>query len=130
MTHPVVIRTLLAGAAIRIGNDVGLSGTSICSASSIIIGDRVLVGADVIICDTDFHPIDSSSRRYSPIPTPESGDAVVIESDVFLGARSVVLKGVTIGASSVVGAGSVVTKSVEPYSIVAGNPAKVIGRIR
>ena len=53
-------------------------------------------------------------------------DPIVIEDDVWIGARVIILKGVTIGKGSIIGAGSVVTKDVEPYSIVGGNPAKLI----
>jgi acetyltransferase-like isoleucine patch superfamily enzyme len=51
---------------------------------------------------------------------------IVIEDDVFIGARVIVTKGVLIGRGAVVGAGAVVTKDVPPFSVVAGNPAKVI----
>jgi acetyltransferase-like isoleucine patch superfamily enzyme len=55
---------------------------------------------------------------------------IVIEDDVFIGARAIILKGVTIGKGCVVGAGAVVAKSVPPYSVVVGNPAKVVGDSR
>ncbi|WP_233191214.1 MULTISPECIES: DapH/DapD/GlmU-related protein [unclassified Cryobacterium] len=63
------------------------------------------------------------------MPAPVIGDRVVIEDDVFLGARSIVLKGVRIGTGSVIGAGSVVSRSIPPGSIAAGNPCRVIGKI-
>ena len=55
---------------------------------------------------------------------------ILIEDDAFIGARSIILKGVTIGKGSIIGAGAVVTRNVPEYSIVAGNPAKVIGDVR
>jgi len=130
VSHPVVLRTLAQGASIVIGADCGLSGTSICSARRVMIGDRVLVGADVIITDTDFHAVDVLPRRHAPIPEGKPGDDVVIEDDVFIGARSVILKGVRIGKGSVIGAGSVITADVPPGVVAAGNPCRVLRELR
>lgn len=126
VSRPVIMRTLLPTAVITIGSDVGMSGTTVCAARSVTIGDRVLLGADVMIVDTDFHPVDELPRRYLPIPTPAKGDEVVIGPDAFIGARSVILKGSQVGAGAVVGAGSVVSGVVPPRAIVAGAPAKFI----
>lgn len=130
VSHPVILRTLKKGAAIVIGNDSGLSGTTINAAIGVSIGSRCLIGADVLICDTDFHPISYENRRYADLPTPHEMDRVYLGDDVFVGARAIILKGVTIGRGSVVGAGSVVTKSFADFSIIAGNPAKKIGDVR
>jgi acetyltransferase-like isoleucine patch superfamily enzyme len=130
VAHPIVLRTLASGASIVIGADCGLSGTTICSTSRIGIGDRVLVGADVVITDTDFHAVDLVPRRYAPIPLGETRDAVVIEDDVFVGARSVILKGVRVGKGSVVGAGSIVTTDIPAGVVAAGNPCRVIRKLR
>lgn len=129
LDHPVVIRTLLPGASIKIGADVGMSGGTICCANEIVIGDRCLIGANVTIVDTDFHPVHSVPRRYLPTPEANPRNAVSIGNDVFIGAGSFILKGVTVGPGAVVGAGSVVTKSVRPLEIVAGNPAVRIGTV-
>lgn len=126
VSRPVILRTLLPGATITIGSEVGMSGTTICAAASITIGDRVLFGADVIVADTDFHPIDEVPRRWLPIPGPSAGDEVTIGDDAFLGTRAVVLKGSSIGSGAVVGAGSVVAGDVPAGAVVAGNPAKFI----
>jgi acetyltransferase-like isoleucine patch superfamily enzyme len=125
VARPVILRTLRPGAAIRIGPDSGLSGATVCAATGVDIGARVLVGADVLIADTDFHPVDVCPRRAAP----ESGAAsapVRIGDDVFLGARAIVLKGVTIGRGTVVGAGSVVSSSLPEYVVAAGNPCRVL----
>lgn len=127
--HRVVIRTLLAGAAVSVGNDTGMSGVSICAALSVTIGERCLIGADALLCDTDFHPVAPLGRRSAPIPKPKASDAVTVGNDVFIGARAIVLKGVNIGEGSVIGAGSVVTRDVPPFSIAAGNPAIVVGSV-
>lgn len=128
-TRPVVIRTMFAESSVSIGDDVGISGAAICAARSVSIGSRVLLGSEVLITDTDFHPINPEGRRRAPVPHPRNEDAVVIEDDVFVGARAIVLKGIRIGRGSVVGAGSVVTRDIPPMSIVAGNPARVIGQV-
>lgn len=130
VSRPVIIRTLAPGAEITIGAGSGLSGTTLCSAVGITIGRRVLCGADVLVADTDFHPIQRSRRAGLPIPAGDMSDVVVIEDDVFLGARSIVLKGVRIGTGTVVGAGSVVSRNLPPGVVAAGNPARVIRILR
>ena len=126
VSHPVVLRTLFPGASIVIGPDTGISGASICAAMSVSIGARCLIGADVMIFDTDFHPLEASGRRHAPIPTPTADDGVSIGNDVFIGARSVILKGSRIGDGAVIGAGSVVRGEIPPGAVAAGNPASVI----
>jgi acetyltransferase-like isoleucine patch superfamily enzyme len=126
VSRPVIIRTLSPGSSITIGAGSGLSGTTLCSAVGITLGKRVLCGADVLIADTDFHPIEQFPRVSLPLPVGIQSDRIVIEDDVFLGARCLVLKGVTIGAGTVVGAGSVVSRSLPPGVVAAGNPARVI----
>lgn len=127
-SHPTTIRVAAEG-AVRLGEDIGITAGSICASVSITIGDRCIFGADVIVTDSDFHPIAPEGRRYAPRPAALSTDSVVIEDDVFIGARSIVLKGVTIGRGSVIGAGSVVTTNIPARSIAAGNPARVIRKI-
>lgn len=126
VSRPVILRTMTPGARIDIGDDVGLSGTVICAATSVRIGSGCLLGADVLVADTDFHPVGHSQRRYAALPEPSAEDAVEIGSNVFLGARSVVMKGVTIGDNTVVGACSVVTRDLPSDVIAAGNPCRVI----
>lgn len=130
VSRPVILRTLARGARITIGADCGLSGTTMCAAVSVELGDRCLVGADVLFSDTDFHPVSPAERRYLPMPVPDESHAVVVGDDVFIGARSIVLKGVHIGDGAVIGAGSVVTGAVPSYAIFAGNPAVQVGKVR
>ncbi len=129
VSRPIILRTMFENSKITIGNDSGLSGTTICSAISVEIGERCLIGADVLITDTDFHQVEVLNRRYLPLPTPIISDRVLIGDDVFIGARSIILKGVTIGSGSVIGAGSVVTSDIPPRVVAAGNPAKVLREI-
>lgn len=129
INHPVVLRTLRPGAEIVIGEDTGMSGGSICAASSIRIGAGCLIGANVTLADTDFHAINPVNRRYNKNPDEIAVTPIVIEDNVFIGADVFVLKGVTIGKNSVVGAGAVVTRDVPANSIAVGNPARVAKRI-
>ncbi len=122
--HPVVLATRSSQAVISVGDDCGFTGSVLVAVERIEVGNRVVVGANVTIADTDFHPLSARDRarnfnggQYAPIR---------IEDDVFIGMNSIVLKGVTIGRGSVVGAGSVVAKDVPPETIVAGNPARVL----
>jgi acetyltransferase-like isoleucine patch superfamily enzyme len=126
VSRPVILRTLRPGAAIRIGNDTGVSGASICAAKSIEIGRECLLGADVQISDSDFHPILPTNRRYERRHQSIKAEPVVIEDNVFIGAGAKILKGVRVGKNSVIGAGAVVTKDVPSGVICAGNPARVI----
>jgi acetyltransferase-like isoleucine patch superfamily enzyme len=129
VNHPVVMRTLRPGASIIIGKDTGISGGSICAAVQVKIGNECLIGANVVITDTDFHPIDPTGRRYNTNPQEIAAELVEIENNVFIGTGAIILKGVRIGKNSVIGAGSVVAKSVPPDSIVAGNPARLLRKI-
>ena len=104
----------------------GFSGTVIAAAESIVIGDRVLCGANVTITDTDWHAINLSERST---PGTAASAPVSIEDDVWIGLGAVVLKGVTIGRGTVVAAGSVVTRSLPEMVIAGGNPARVIGQL-
>ena len=89
-----------------------------------------LIGADVMIADTDFHEVDVIARRHLPIPAPVESDAVTIGDDVFLGARSIVLKGASIGNGSVIAAGSVVTGAIPAGVVAGGVPARVLRPVR
>ena len=113
-----------SGASLTIGNDVGMSSTRMWIHESVTIGDNVKIGACVLITDTDAHPLDYLARRSSNEGTKSA--PIVIEDDVWVGAHSIILKGVTIGARSIIGAGSVVTRSIPADCVAAGNPCKVI----
>jgi acetyltransferase-like isoleucine patch superfamily enzyme len=110
-----------SGARLEPGNRVG-DRTRIhsgCFLASVTLGDDVFCGPGVTFTD-DRHP---------PCPNyPECCAGVVVEDGAALGARAVLLPGITVGAGALVGAGAVVTRSVEPGVVVAGNPAKVVGR--
>jgi acetyltransferase-like isoleucine patch superfamily enzyme len=95
-------------------------------AESIQIGRNCLLAGGVSVRDLDGHPVDAERRRAGE-PTPPAGvRPVVIEDDVWIGATAIILKGVTIGARSIVGAGAVVSRYVPPDCVVAGNPARIV----
>lgn len=112
------------GATLTIGNNVGMSSTRLWIHESARIGNNVKIGGCVLITDTDAHPMDYVVRRSSNDGTKSA--PVVIEDDVWVGAHCIILKGVTIGARSIIGAGSVVTNSIPVDCVAAGNPCRVI----
>lgn len=114
------------GSKITVGSGTGMSNCTLYSRSSITIGERVLLGAGVKIYDTDFHSLNAEHRLTSLDKQNTQNKPVVIENNAFIGAGTIVLKGVTIGEGAIVGAGSVVTKNISKGEIWAGNPAKKI----
>lgn len=113
------------GATLEIGERTYINyGCSIAASESIRIGPYCNIGTYVIMMDNNQHRIEPERRDERPESAP-----IVLEERVWLGARVIVLNGVTIGAGSVVGAGSIVTKDIPPRSIAAGNPARVIRSI-
>jgi acetyltransferase-like isoleucine patch superfamily enzyme len=129
------------GGRIRIGESCYVGEDSrIWSADSITIGDRVLISHGVNIHDSNSHSSSAVSRHedfkrsFSSVPAPEFDNVpsapIVIEDDAWIGFNATILKGVRIGQGAVVGAATVVTKDVPAYTIVAGNPATIIGHAR
>lgn len=111
----------------KIGNSSGLSNTYITCQKKIAIGDRVLIGANCQIFDTDFHSLESKYRYGAKIDDSKiKRRDVIIEDDVFIGTGCIVLKGTHIGQGAIIGAGSVVSGDIPPYEIWAGNPAKFV----
>lgn len=124
---------------IQIGDHTCIYARSfVGSVDSITIGNCVVISNHVHIFDNNNHPI-SPAKRHQMCLYGFDGDSwrwsyakhspVVIEDDVWIGEYASVMKGVTIGKGSIVAAHAVVTKDVPPYSVVAGNPAKVVKRI-
>lgn len=114
--------------ALSLGNDVGISNSTIVCLNSIEISDHVFIGGDCKIYDTDFHSIDAANRLAQPDAHAKSAP-IRIKSRAFIGGHSIILKGVTIGEEAVIGAGSVVTGNVPDGQIWAGNPARFIRNI-
>ena len=119
-----VLRTMTSTARLTLGDRVGLSSSVIVAGNSIEIGEDTILGAGSMVLDNDFHapgPGFSWLTEYSKNSKP-----VKIGRGCFIGARSIILKGVTLGDRVIIGAGSVVTKDVPAYSVAAGNPAHVV----
>lgn len=107
---------------LSIGNGTYLNrNTLIVCEDRITIGENCKIAWDVIIMDSDLHPIDES--------TPMINKPVDIEDNVWIGCRSIILKGVTIGYGAVVAAGSVVVKDIPPRTVYGGSPAKFIASL-
>jgi len=115
------------GAILKIGSNLGISQAAIICHLSIEIGNNVKIGGGARIFDTDFHAIDPELRINPKTDFANKRKLpVVIEDNVFIGANSTILKGVTIGRNSIIGSSSVVTKNVPSNEIWAGNPARLI----
>ena len=107
---------------LKIGNGTYLNrNTLIVCEDRVEIGKNCKIAWDVIIMDSDLHPINESS--------PIVNKPVCIEDDVWIGYRSIILKGVTIGHGAVIAAGSVITKNIPPRTVYGGSPAKLIAEL-
>ncbi len=113
------------GAEISIGKNVGISGSTIYAWDHISIGDNTLIGANCKILDSDLHPLDAEDRNSNNWDAVKTAP-ISIGANCFIGCNCLILKGVTIGDNSVIGAGSVITKDIPANSVAAGNPAKII----
>lgn len=110
---------------LEIGEQVYINyGVSIGAMLSVTIGDRTNIGSYAIILDNNYHSVEPERRRVRPSSQP-----VVIEENVWLGSRVIVLPGVRVGAHSAIGAGSVVTRDIPPRTLAAGVPAQIIRQI-
>ena len=117
-------------ASLQIGDNVGISGVTIVCHKEIIISDNVKIGGNTCIYDTDFHSLNAGDRRERDqdiINTKKK--KVSIGENVFIGAHVTILKGVSIGTNSIIGACSVVSNNIPENEIWAGNPAKCIRKI-
>lgn len=112
------------GARVTIGDAVGVNyGTTISATRSVTIGSRVLFGPFSTVLDSNFHGLVNRSIAEEPAP-------VQIDEDAWFGAFSMVMPGVTVGRAAMVAAHAVVTRDVEPFTVVAGVPARVVRRLR
>jgi acetyltransferase-like isoleucine patch superfamily enzyme len=123
-TTPCVLRTLAPGARLEIGDSAGMSSSIVVAGHSIEVGAHSLIGAGCMIVDNDFH-VRASPGTWTT-DYAKNSRPVKIGEGCFLGARTIILKGVTLGSGVVVGAGSVVTKSFPSGSLIGGNPAVLL----
>jgi acetyltransferase-like isoleucine patch superfamily enzyme len=115
-------------AVLTIGANFRMSNSAFYCANTITIGDNVMIGGSCKIWDSDFHPIDPVVRLATPNENFRTAP-IHIGNNVFIGGSSIILKGVTIGENSVVGAGSVVSGNIPANEIWAGNPARFIKKL-
>ncbi|MDO8527436.1 MAG: acyltransferase [Deltaproteobacteria bacterium] len=116
-----------ANGKIVIGNNAELSGVSITSRKKIVIGDGAMLGPNTIIVDSDFHKFWPPEERALGAGFEEDRE-VIIGKQVYVGMNSIILKGVNIGNHSIVAAGSVVSGVFPADVVIAGNPARVVGK--
>ncbi len=108
------------GATLSVGDDTFINnGVVLSCRKELRIGARCQVAPQVIVMDSDYHEVDDRTGEAKEAP-------VVIEDDVWLATRAMILRGVTVGRGAVVAAGAVVTKDVPPYTLVAGVPARTV----
>ena len=124
-------------AQLLIGKNTFISGAKVSIASSIVIGDNVQIAFGTLFFDHNSHSISYKFRRndlpnrlksykdWSDVKVKE----ILVEDDVWIGANSIILKGVSLKQGTIIAAGSVVTKSTMPFSLYAGNPAKFIKKL-
>lgn len=120
LNHRCIISTMSEDTQLTIGNNLGMSSSTITCFKKIDIGNNVRIGANCVIADGDFHLDDPRVGKPNPI---------TIKDNVWLGYGVIVMKGVTIGENSIIGMNSVVTKDIPANSIAVGSPAKVIKTI-
>lgn len=125
LIQPCVFDIAIDGSQIIIGDNVGISGSTLNAATSIVIEDNVLIGSGCVITDTDSHPLDYEAR-VADDSSKTCTSPILIKEGAFIGARCFIMKGVTIGKHAIIGAGSVVTKSIPDHCIACGNPAAII----
>ena len=122
------------GGNLVIHDYVGMTSTSIYCNNKIEIGNHVLIGAETLIMDTNFHSLDYSIRGTSKEGYQYKGTIntapVVIGDNVFIGTRCIINKGVNIGEGAIIAAGSVVVTDIPAWEVWGGNPAKFIKRIK
>lgn len=118
------------GASLTIGNNVGISSSCLWIYDFLKIGDNTKIGADCIILDSDAHTLDYKQRMNPITDRPNASKAgIIIGKNCLIGTRCIILKGVTIGDRTIIGSGSVVTKSIPADCIAVGNPCKAIRAI-
>ena len=98
-------------------------------AKEVLIGNNCYLADNIIIRDNDGHPVDYMQRRENQSVSKDDVKPVRVGDDVWIGSHSIILKGINIGDGAIVASGSVVSKDVEPFTIVGGNPAIVIKRL-
>ena len=126
----IFARSFVDRPVLQFGNNSGCGhGCTFTVGKRIVIGRNCIIAPGCWILDSSGHPLDISDRSDLKPPSPDDVQEVVIEDKVWIGKGSVIFPGVRIGEGSIISAGSYVRRRVPPYSLVAGNPAKVICKL-
>lgn len=128
LTNRTALITGTPNAKIILENSSGVSGSTIFSTSLISVGEGTLIGADTLILDNDMHIQNSQGLWVGSHQIKGTGKPIIIGKNCFIGARAIILKGVTIGDNCVVGAGSVITKNIPSNHMAYGNPPIIKSR--
>lgn len=124
-TNPILLQPREAGSEIILEKNCAvMNGCELVARKSIRIGAHTRIGPQTLIYDSDFHEVHPELRHHTGKTEP-----VVIEENVWIGSRAIILKGVRIGRDAVIAAGCVVSRDVPAGSMVAGNPMSVIGEV-
>ena len=119
------------GATLKMGDYSGVTATAINCTTGVCLGNYVKIGAGSLLFDSDFHSSDWRDRINDGKDSSVIKQApIIIEDHVFIGARSIICKGVHIGKHSVIAAGSVVVGDIPENCIAGGNPCKVIKELK
>ena len=121
--QPSVLRAMGSTAQLVLGAGVGLSGTVLCAGAAIEVGENSILGAGSMVLDNDLHVL--VERWGWMAESTSNARPIRIGRDVFIGARAIILKGVTIGDRAIIGAAAVVTKDVPAGFVAVGNPARI-----
>lgn len=131
-----IIVTRTPSAVIEIGDNVGISGATIYARKGIYIGDNTCIGGNCKMLDNDFHPLEVETRNKL-LNDPNGGNSELVPSreihigkNCFIGCNSIILKGTVLGDGCIVGAGAVVAGKFEDNCVIAGNPARVIRKLK
>lgn len=111
--------TVHTGGLMHIGENTFINGARIAAKKEIRIGKNCMIAPGVVMMDSDYHEPGNISRE-------RGGTPIIIQNNVWIATNSIILKGITIGEGAVIAAGAVVTKDVAPYTLVGGNPARLI----
>lgn len=129
INHPCILSAEVAGAEIIIHDGVGMSGTAVVAVGRVEIGEQTMLGANTNVYETDFHSADPVKRFGHETIAEVPHAPIVIGKRCWIASNSTVLKGVTIGDETVVGAMSLVNRPLPPRVLAGGVPAKVIKQL-
>ena len=115
---------------VQIGDYCALVGAIICSNQRVVIEDYVFIAHEVVIADSFTSALSWENAALSNTHSTKTSPAVIIREAAWIGACTTILAGSRIGKGAIIGAGSVICSDVPDYTIVAGNPSRIVGRVK